>query len=93
MPTVKRRSGTPPQGRPGGRSPIQANDFVSTQGFCHAAALAAVLTIGSAGLAFLAASGGAVIAGVFLRARISGQMSPAAAGTAGHEALMAMYVC
>lgn len=33
---------------------------VRAAGFCHAAAMSAVLALGSAGLAFLAAGGGAV---------------------------------
>lgn len=65
----------------------------STQGFCHAAAMAAVLTIGAAGFAFMAASGGGVVMGIALGARAAGQIAAALSGGAGLEALVAVYIC
>jgi len=67
--------------------------YAARFGFCHAAAMAAVFAIGSAGLAFLAASGGAVIAGVWLGAEGLGQLSAAMAAGSGLEALVAVYIC
>lgn len=62
-------------------------------GFCHAAALAAVYTIGAAGLAFLAASGGGVILGVFLTASQLARISAALAGAGGVSALVSEFIC
>lgn len=62
-------------------------------GFCHAAAMAAVLAIGAAGFAFLAASGGGIVFGVMLSARVAGQFAALLAGGSGVEALVAQFIC
>ena len=62
-------------------------------GFCHAAAMAAVYSIGAA--AFLAASliGGIVVFGVAISASAAGALSAALAAGAGVSALVAVYIC
>lgn len=62
-------------------------------GFCHAAAMAAVLAIGAAGFAFLAATGGGPVMGFFVGARAAGQISAALAGGGGVSALVSQYIC
>lgn len=66
---------------------------VRAAGVCHWAAMAAVFAIGSAGLAFMAASGGGVVAGVVLGARALQKLSAALAGGGGVSALVAAYIC
>jgi hypothetical protein len=62
-------------------------------GFCHALAMAAVLTIGAGALALMAASGGAVVFGVFLAPSVLAEMSAALTIGAGLEALVSLYIC
>ena len=67
--------------------------LVANFNFCHAAAMAAVYTIGAA--AFLAASlvGGIVVFGVAISAEAAGAMSAALALGAGVSALVSLYIC
>ncbi len=64
------------------------------ESFCHAAAMGAVLALGSAGLAFLAASGGGYILGtIFLSSRVAGQLPAALAGGGAVPSLVSQYIC
>ena len=61
--------------------------------FCHAAAMAAVYTIGAAVIAAAALTGGLTIAGVFLAPAALNALSIALAAGAGVSALVAVYIC
>ena len=67
--------------------PLQANSF------CHAAAMAAVYTIGAAAFAAAALLGGIVVFGVAISASAAGAFSAALAAGAGVSALVAVYIC
>lgn len=77
-----------------GRPTLGTSRGVTPQfGFCHAAAMAAVYTIGAALLAAAAISGGLTIAGVFLAPAALNALSVAMAAGAGVSALVAVYIC
>lgn len=66
---------------------------IRTEGFCHAAAMAAVYALGSVGLAALAASGGGMVLGVFITAEAANAMSLALAGGSAVSGLVSLYIC
>lgn len=77
-----------------GRFVLQGNPGVMhPDGFCHAAAMAAVYTIGAAVFAAAALVGGIEVFGVFLAADAAGAMSVALTAGAGLSALVAVYIC
>lgn len=63
------------------------------QSFCIATVSAAILGIGAAGMALLAASGGGVVAGIAISGRVAAQASAVLAGGGSIEALIGEFIC
>lgn len=71
----------------------RTSDAPTATDFCHTAALGAVFVLGGAGLAFLAATGGGWVAGIFVGAEGCAKLAAAMTAGAGISSLVSAYIC